>query len=263
MTSGSQTICITRFRAKRREQVADQVAREEPLEIQIGRTPLSVTMRTPGYDFDLVTGFLFTEGIIQDGALPKLKPQERNVIQVEASHLQVAGTRRLRSRFFVSSSCGLCGRTTVADIRRKLGALKSDLTLPTKALSSLTFSLRKHQETFDVTGGLHAAALFDGTGKILVVREDVGRHNAVDKAIGYWIRNPKKIPRPFGLLVSGRASFEIIQKALAAKIPFVAAVSAPSSLAVELASETGITLVAFLRGSSFNVYTREDRITED
>lgn len=256
---GSHLVPVSRCDSKGIQVGEDAITVEEPLEIRVGGKSFSVTMRTPGHDLDLVTGFLFTEGAVKAGAMPSLKRTGRNVVSVEIKGAVSKSLRRLQSRFFVSSSCGLCGRTSVASVRRRLGAIRSDATVPASVLCALPSKMRESQETFGATGGLHAAALFDRDGAILMVREDVGRHNAVDKVIGNWIRSDDGRV-PVGLLVSGRASFEIVQKALAAKIPIVAAVSAPSSLAVELAREAGMTLVGFLRGERFNIYTRSDRV---
>ena len=261
MNEGCKTLPVYRRRKNGLHDDADVVAIEEPLEIRIAGKPVCVTMRTPGHDCDLTLGFLFTEGVISGANLPKVRQDGRNRVEVTAAKtVAAAGARRLQSRFFVSSSCGLCGRTTAKQIRRRLGAINTDQTLRIAILEGLTAKLFSRQETFRITGGLHAAGLFDVEGNMLVSREDVGRHNAVDKAIGAWIREPVPDRQPVGLLVSGRASFEIVQKALAAKLPFVAAVSAPSSLAVELAREAEITLIAFLRGKTFNVYSRADRV---
>lgn len=288
MTTGLKTVPIRRHRKGKAFEDSDSVAREEPLEIRLDGQALSVTMRTPGEDLDLAVGFLFTEGILPEvqprrrrsvafrkkgvsegdaSSSPLPAPQYlfkkggRNVVDVFLPAAKAAGARRrLQTRFFVSSSCGLCGRTSVSQTRRRLGAIKTDGCFNVAKLRELPAKMRSSQATFEFTGGLHGAALFSSDGKLLVVREDVGRHNAVDKAIGKWIRSPEANWKPFGLLVSGRASFEIVQKALAAKLPLVVAVSAPSSLAVELAQESGITLVAFLREEGFNIYSRPDRI---
>jgi FdhD protein len=256
MNEGCKTLPISRFQ-KEMTASTDVVVVEEPLEIRVGKESLSVTMRTPGHDLDLVTGFLFTEGVISKLEVPKMKKAGKNTIEIAPQ--KTKNTRNLKSRFFTSSSCGLCGRTTVAQIRRRLGSVKTDFQFSAQVLSSLPDLMRQHQENFGATGGLHGAALFNPRGQLIVVREDVGRHNAVDKAIGSFIRHGIRDSMA-GLLVSGRASFEIVQKALAAQIPFVVAVSAPSTLAVELAREAGITLIAFLRGETFNVYSRADRI---
>jgi FdhD protein len=260
---------------------SDPVVVEEPLEIRLGKEPLSVTMRTPGHDEDLVAGFLYTEGILSrdlmrsgtacraptDGL--QFQKISSNIVQVKTSGTGVKDARRLRSRFFVSSSCGLCGRMTIDSIRRRLGSIKTSQRINSSVICRLPAEMSKKQAAFKSTGGLHAAALFDQNGKLLHTREDIGRHNAVDKAIGAWLRSPSKsrsvglkgdVLAPAVLLVSGRASFEIVQKALAAKIPIIAAVSAPSTLAIELARDSGITLIGFLRGKNFNIYTRKDRI---
>ncbi len=259
MNEEYKTLPVDRFHGKNIKHDSDIVTIEEPLEIRIGKEPLCITMRTPGYDFDLVIGFLLTEGIIIPSKIPELKNTGKNVVTVYAHRKTKNHYRKLKNHFFVSSSCGLCGRSSIENIRQKLGSIKSDVHISSSVLRKLPKLMRLKQKTFGATGGLHAAALFDHNGKIFVVREDVGRHNAVDKVMGAWIRSFDP-HRPDGLLVSGRASFEIVQKALAAKIPIVAAVSAPSSLAVELARETGITLIAFLRGNTFNIYSRPDRI---
>lgn len=259
MNLGSKTFPIRRYSKSNSTTQSDVVAIEEPLEIRIGKAPVSVTMRTPGQDIDLVRGFLFTEGFFGRSKMPDFKKAGKNRVDVifQKQPLQL---RRLHSRFFVSTSCGLCGRMSVTQVKRRLGPIKTDQLISAAILKQIPCLMRDFQETFGETGGLHAAALFDVNGQLLAVREDVGRHNAVDKAIGSWIGSTKSEVIPMVLLVSGRASFEIIQKALAAKIPIVAAISAPSSLAVELAREASMTLIGFLRDSSFNVYSRADRI---
>lgn len=262
MNEGCKTLPVYRQGKGGLKDDADPVAIEEPLEIRIAGEPVCVTMRTPGHDSDLVLGFLLTEGVISARNLPEIKRIGRNAVNVLAPKTAAARSRRLQSRFFVSSSCGLCGRTTVKQVRRHLGGIKTDQLFRASMIEALPAKLSLRQETFRITGGLHAAALFDGKGNILVSREDVGRHNAVDKAVGAWFSSHGAEPPPVGLLVSGRASFEIVQKALAVKLPLVAAVSAPSSLAVELAREAEMTLVAFLRGKKFNVYSRADRVRQ-
>jgi len=242
----------------------DRLAVEEPLEIRLGRSPVAITMRTPGHDAELAAGFLLTEGIIREAQdIVRINGPDRRLPNVISLKLR-AGIRfnrdRLNRYFHATSSCGLCGKTTLEAIRVKTGALSSDLKIAPVLLYALPGKLREEQETFDETGGLHAAALFDGDGKPLYVREDVGRHNAVDKVIGAALLQRRFPLDRHILLVSGRASFEIMQKALVARIPIVAAVSAPSSLAVALAREFKMTLVGFLRGESANIYAGAARI---
>jgi FdhD protein len=248
---------------------ADDVAHEEPLEIQVGAAPLAVVMRTPGHDRELALGFLLTEGAIASaGDVESLRHESvtrsagaaDNVIRALLRPGVPVDVERLRRNLYAVSSCGVCGK---ASLERALAAappLDDPARFRAELLYPLPERLREAQGAFSATGGLHAAALFDEGGKLLVVREDVGRHNAVDKAIG-WAAERGRLPlRGHGLLVSGRASFEIVQKALAARIPLVAAVSAPTSLAVELAAAGGIALVGFLRGRGFNAYGARERI---
>lgn len=249
----------------------DTLAVEEPMEIRIGGSSVVVTMRTPGNDIDLVHGFLLTEGIISsredvaeirycdgvddDGA------NTYNVLDVTLS--ESAQPIALAARnFLASAACGVCGKESLADVRKRsmfdVGA--AELSIDASLLAGMTATLRRNQRAFDTTGGLHAAGLFSPDGALLVVREDVGRHNAVDKALG-WAASENRIPASdLVLIVSGRASFELVQKAVMAGIPMLGAVSAPSSLAVDLATDAGLTLVGFLRGDTMNVYARADRI---
>ena len=247
----------------------DYLAAEEPLEIRVGDDPLSVTMRTPGHDLELAAGFLFTEGLIPGpGAIRSLEaPSEsgaENRGNVLVAHLvpeALPDIEKLRRHFFASSSCGICGKASIDAVRsRTLRAPNPAFRLDPEILVTLPDLLRASQETFGRTGGLHAAALFDASGAMLVLREDIGRHNAVDKVIG-WALLENRLPLADAvLLVSGRGGFEIVQKAIAAGIPVVASVSAPSGLAVRLAREMGLTLVGFLRGRRFVVYSSADRI---
>lgn len=251
----------------------DTVAAEEPLEIRLDGTPLSVTMRTPGDDFDLVHGFLATEGVVTDlesvrtlrycAGTDEEGKQTYNVIDVVLADGVATPSLSLQRNFYTTSSCGVCGKASV-DAIRTLSAYDvaaDPTTVASTVLSGLPDSLRGQQRVFESTGGLHAAGLFTPTGQLLCLREDVGRHNAVDKAIGWALREDKLPLTSCVLMVSGRASFELTQKALMAGIPMLAAVSAPSSLAVELAEESGMTLVGFLRGQSMNVYAAAHRIT--
>lgn len=247
----------------------DYLAAEEPLEIRVGDDPLSVTMRTPGDDLELAAGFLFTEGLIRSrDAIQGLEaPSEigvenrGNVIVARLAPESAPDLEKLRRHFFASSSCGICGKASIDAVRsRTLRAPNPAFRLDPETLVKLPELLRASQETFGRTGGLHAAALFDARGAMLVLREDIGRHNAVDKVIG-WALLENRLPLADAvLLVSGRGGFEIVQKAIAAGIPLVASVSAPSGLAVRLAREMGLALVGFLRGRRFVVYSGADRI---
>jgi FdhD protein len=242
----------------------DRLAVEEPLEIRLGNRPISVTMRTPGHDQELAVGFLFTEGIVRSPAdIAAIIGPDRDSANVVSVRLR-RGVRfdhsRLKRHFYATSSCGVCGKTALQAIRVKNKPISSNLRIPLSLLYLLPERLREEQETFAETGGLHAAALFDAEGHLLYLREDVGRHNAVDKVVGAALLE-RALPLDRRLLmVSGRTSFEIMQKALAARVPIVAAVSAPSSLAVAFAREFKMTLVGFLRGRSCNVYSGKERI---
>jgi FdhD protein len=250
----------------------DYLSAEEPLEIRIGDNPLSVTMRTPGHDVELAAGFLFTEGIVQNRAqiagLEEAAPGDAaenlgNVIVAKLGPDAAYDSESMRRNFFAASSCGICGKASIDSIRaRTLAAPDPDFRLDPEILVKLPDTLRESQAVFGRTGGLHAAALFDAGGKLLVLREDIGRHNAVDKVIG-WALLENRIPlSDTVLLVSGRGGFEIVQKAIVAGLPVVASVSAPSSLAVQLAREMNQTLIGFLRGRRFIIYSGDFRITE-
>ncbi|NYJ31756.1 FdhD protein [Galbitalea soli] len=254
----------------------DLLAAEEPLEIRVGGTSLAITMRTPGHDFELAAGFLVSEGVISAaehfrtarycaGATEE-GLNTYNVVDVTLGRGVPAPDPSLERNFYTTSSCGLCGKASIDSVRTHSHwrVADDDLVVTAELLAGLPDRLRAQQEVFEKTGGLHAAGLFDGrTGELLVLREDVGRHNAVDKVIG-WALTEGRLPlRGTVLMVSGRSSFELTQKALMAGIPMLAAVSAPSSLAAELATEVGITLVGFLRGSSMVVYSRPDRISAE
>jgi len=242
----------------------DRVAVEEPLEIRLGRSPIAVTMRTPGHDRELAAGFLFTEGIIRGPEdIAAIQGPDRKLPNVVSVQLR-PGVRfdlsRLKRHFYTTSSCGVCGKTTLQAIRVKTKPVSSLLKVSLNLLYGLPERLRAEQETFEETGGLHASALFDERGDLLYLHEDVGRHNAVDKVVGAALLDQKIPLNAHILMVSGRTSFEIVQKALVAGIPVVAAVSAPSSLAVALAREFQMTLVGFLRGRRFNVYAGGERL---
>ena len=245
----------------------DYLVGEEPLEIRIGNRPISVTMRTPGHDLELAAGFLLTEGVItgsdQIANLRQVatRGHKRNVVRVDLRRGVAFDTARLQRNFVASSSCGLCGKASIDAVRvRGITRPNPDLRLAPDVLCLLPEALRASQTLFGRTGGPHAAGLFDTMGRLVALREDVGRHNAVDKLIG-WALLEKRLPlRESVLLVSGRGSFEIVQKALVAGVPIVACISAPSSLAVQLAWELGLTLVGFLRGKRFVLYTGEERL---
>ncbi|MFD7643329.1 formate dehydrogenase accessory sulfurtransferase FdhD [Kitasatospora sp. NPDC059795] len=264
---------VVRLRGAERGARPDSLAAEEPLEIRIGGEALTVTMRTPGHDFDLVAGFLVGEGLV--GATEELAAlrycagaDEDGANTYNVVDATVRGARPALSahrNLLTTSACGLCGRDTVDAVRtRSRWDVSADpLTLDPEVLYALPERLRAAQRAFESTGGLHAAALFTADGALLCAREDVGRHNAVDKVVGWALREGLLPLRGHVLLVSGRASFELTQKAALAGLPLLAAVSAPSSLAVDLAEELGLTLVGFLRERTANVYTRADRIVAD
>jgi FdhD protein len=245
--------------------IRDELAAEEPLEIQVDTQPVVVTMRTPGHDEELAAGFLLTEGLIRSRRdILKIVPYARNtsgnVLDVFLAPHVAVDFERLRRHVFASSSCGLCGKATIESVHHLFKKVRSEARVPAGVLRQLPDQLRAAQAAFAASGGLHAAAVFTTRGRLIVAREDVGRHNAVDKVLGFGLLNG--LP-PFDrhiLMVSGRASFEIMQKALAARIPVVAAVSAPSSLAVQFAVESRQTLVGFLREDRFNIYSRPERI---
>jgi FdhD protein len=250
----------------------DYLAAEDPLEIRIGDDPLSVTMRTPGHDLELAAGFLFTEGLIQRGAqivaLEALEPDAEtvaenrgNVVVAQLVPESAPDFEKMRRHFFAASSCGICGKASIDSVRaRTLAPPNPDFRFDPEILVRLPDALRESQAVFGRTGGLHAAGLFDAAGKLLVLREDIGRHNAVDKVIG-WALLEERVPLGETiLLVSGRGGFEIVQKAIVAGLPVVASVSAPSSLAVQLARELGQTLIGFLRGRRFVIYAGAERV---
>lgn len=264
---------VTHLTAEKAITRGETLVVEEPLEIRVDGTAVTVTMRTPGSDIELAQGFLFTEGVIggrddihsirycagrdDDGA------NTYNVLDVSLAPGVPQPDLDVTRNFYTTSSCGVCGKASLDAVRliSRFAPGADPASVAARTLKAMPDQLRSAQKVFDSTGGLHAAALFGVDGTMLVVREDVGRHNAVDKVIG-WALEHGRIPLHASvLLVSGRASFELTQKAVMAGIPVLAAVSAPSSLAVSLAEESGITLVAFLREDSMNIYTRADRIT--
>ncbi|SCL38973.1 FdhD protein [Micromonospora pallida] len=255
----------------------DNLAAEEPLEIRVGpagpgrRRPLAVTMRTPGDDLDLALGFLLTEGLIRstdDVQTAQLcagaeTPNTYNVVDVVLAPGVPEPVTDPARNFYTTSSCGVCGKASIDSVRTRSAFRVADdpLTVPAEVLAALPDTLRSAQRGFDRTGGLHAAGLFTPAGELVAMREDVGRHNAVDKLVGWAVRERRLPLTGHLLLVSGRASFELTQKAWMAGLPLLAAVSAPSTLAADLAAEAGMTLVGFLRGDTMNVYTGDHRIS--
>jgi FdhD protein len=264
-TELEQLMEILRWDGESVRRVEDELAAEEPLEIRVRGQAVSVTMRTPGHDAELAAGFLLTEGIVHHPKdILRIEHCDRNDEENVLNVLLAADVRvdfeQLTRHVFASSSCGLCGKATIESVHAQFPPVHSDMQIDAELLATLPQQMRASQSTFDRTGGLHAAALFDPTGKLIVLREDVGRHNAVDKVVGQCLMNgPFPLDRHI-LVVSGRSSFEIMQKALAARVPIVAAVSAPSSLAVGFAAESGQTLIGFLRDRRMNVYTHPQRI---
>jgi FdhD protein len=249
----------------------DYLAAEEPLEIRVGDQPLSVTMRTPGHDQELAAGFLFTEGIVERrGQILELEenagesPANRaNAVRAKLVAEATPDFAKMHRHFFAASSCGICGKASIDAVRaRTLSPPSEGFRIDPEALIRMPETLRESQAVFGRTGGLHAAALFNGSGELLVLREDIGRHNAVDKVIG-WALLSERVPLSSSvLLVSGRGGFEIVQKAIVAGLPVVACVSAPSSLAVQLARELQQTLIGFLRGRRFVIYAGDERIAK-
>lgn len=256
---------------------ADYLAVEEPLEVRVNGKALSVTMRTPGNDVELAAGFLVSEGVIHRaeqfstarycaGAAGDDGLNTYNVLDVSLAPGVAPPDPSIERNFYTTSSCGVCGKASIDSVATvsQYEVREDPLRLDPELLAGFPDALRAGQAVFERTGGLHAAALFDGTtGEMLVLREDVGRHNAVDKVMGWALLNDRLPGRGLVLMVSGRASFELTQKALMAGVPALSAVSAPSSLAAELAESAGLTLVGFLRGPSMVVYSRADRLTGD
>ncbi|MFV0374478.1 formate dehydrogenase accessory sulfurtransferase FdhD [Microbacterium sp.] len=252
---------------------ADVLAVEEPLEIRVGGVPLAVTMRTPGHDVELATGFLLSEGVISSGADVRGAihcggpgtggaDNTYNVLDLTlAPEVEPPAPNR---NFYTTSSCGVCGKASIEAVQTVSAhpPTGDEVTVAAHVVAGLPDALRAEQAVFDKTGGLHAAALCTPAGELLVVREDIGRHNAVDKVVGWAAMNDRMPASGTMLQVSGRASFELVQKAVMAGIPILSAVSAPSSLAVELAREMGLTLAGFVRNGRMNVYSRPERIQE-
>jgi len=263
---------VRRITAEGETSRPDSLAVEEPMELRVGGRPLAVTMRTPGNDIDLVHGFLLTEGVIgsrEDISVVRycdgVDEQGRNTYNVLDVALAAGVTppaAGVERNFYTTSSCGVCGKASLDAVRlnSRHPPAGDRVDVSTATLIGLPAKLREAQRVFDSTGGLHAAGLFTADGELLVVREDVGRHNAVDKVIGWAVQSGRVPLSGCVLMVSGRASFELVQKAVMAGIPVLAAVSAPSSLAVELAAESGVTVIGFLRGTSMNVYSVSERV---
>ena len=281
MAASSFSVDISKVRDGVPEALADYVAVEEPLEIRLGySTPdgpavrsISITMRTPGNDHELAAGFLYTEAIIRRAediasiktcGPPAPDSGNHNVIRVDLLPDVEVDLGKLQRHFYTTSSCGVCGKTSLDAIRVALAEPFKDVDtkFSRAVLTTIPDSLRKAQHTFEETGGLHAAAAFNSTGDLITTMEDVGRHNAVDKVVGSLLLNKELPANKLGIMVSGRASFELMQKTLVAGMPLLAAVSAPSSLAVQLAVEFNMSLIGFLRGNTFNIYAGEERIIE-
>jgi FdhD protein len=264
----SQPIRMTAMRPGMSAERDDRVVVEEPLEIRVAGEAIAVTMRTPGHDEELAAGFLFTEGVVQQseqiaGAAHASTPRgdpAPNIVEIRVSAGVIIDLERAQRTFYATSSCGICGKASIEQVRQRVRPIESSLRISRELITALPDKMRDAQRVFGQTGGLHAAALFTPGGELICLREDVGRHNAVDKVIG-WAVLQRRLPLDDHiLLISGRASFEIVQKALVARIPLVAAVSAPSSLALDLARENQMTLIGFLRGDTMDVYAGSERI---
>lgn len=277
MSLSVKPVEITKVTSKGSKVTPDLMAVEEPLEIRIGygseddrqQKSLSVTMRTPGHDFELATGFLFTESIIESfDQIESIKycedvgrqEDKDNVVRVELKPSITIDFEKLQRNFYTSSSCGVCGKSSIESVQVSCKLIKDEIVLDKNVVHTLSNQLREAQQIFEHTGGLHAVGLFDLDGNLLLTREDVGRHNAMDKMVGACLVK-KEIPLSNSIImVSGRASFELVQKAGRAGSPIMAAVGAPSSLAVSLAENLGMTLIGFVRNNSFNIYCGKNRI---
>jgi FdhD protein len=258
------TIPIHRVEAGAAASAQDLVAVEEPLQIRLDARDIAITMRTPGHDRELAAGFLYTEGLLQQASqISGITADEKGGVNVQVADGLQIDLERLARNFYVTSSCGVCGKASI-DALRAAGCPilpRGRPVIDARILPPLPRKLREAQAVFEHTGGLHAAGLFDASGTLLGLREDVGRHNAVDKLIGAAFLEDRLPLNEHILMLSGRISFELVQKALMAGIPIVAAVGAPSSLAVETALRFGMTLVGFLRGERFNVYAGQSRLS--
>lgn len=270
----TKSISIWNIDHQGHRQQEDLLAIEEPVEIRLGfdgkQKSISITMRTPGHDFELSAGFLYTEGIIQNRAQIKSiehpkswNPEmDGNIVLIHLAEGTEIDFQKLERHFYTSSSCGVCGKSSIEAVKatgiKNMG--NTEIKFEAELIHQLPAVLRKQQNIFEQTGGLHAAALFDNKGNLSILREDVGRHNAVDKLIGTAFLNEQFPLNEQLILVSGRASFELIQKAAMAQIPVLAAVGAPSSLAISLAQEVGMTVIGFLRDNRFNIYCNDWRV---
>jgi FdhD protein len=267
-----RTIAVTRVRGSLQNRATDWASVEEPLEVRLHGRPFSVIMRTPGADRELAAGFLFAERILKsaddlgtiDYCTDPTTEHPENIVNVTLTEPAAGDVEQMlgeRRQVTTTSSCGLCGRLTIESLITNGPPLTSGWTLDRAVLSQLPGRLRAAQKTFESTGGLHGAGLFTPEGRLVESSEDVGRHNAVDKIVGRMLMREALPLSDYVLFVSGRTSYEILQKAFLAGIPIVAAVSAPSTLAVDLAHEIGITLIGFVRGDGFNIYTHPERVT--
>lgn len=267
---------LVKFRNDSKSDELDVLAVEEPLEIKLGfgsagnrkQQSLAVTMRTPGHDLELALGFLFTEGIITsmedvthiDHCKDGDGERSENVVRVEVTPARKLDWNRFQRHFYMSSSCGICGKASIENLENECAIIQSELRVSSSLIHSLGDKMRKAQNVFNHTGGLHATALFDEKGELILMREDIGRHNALDKVIGAMLFK-KQIPLENRIIMlSGRSCFELIQKAAMARVPLVVSVGAPSSLAVATSQKLGLTLCGFTRNNSFNVYSNPERI---
>jgi FdhD protein len=257
--TGITEVAIERVSAAGAEHADDRVPVEEPLEIRVADRALAVTMRTPGDDVDLAYGFLFTEGVVH--AAEEIESVRHwsspNVVRVALRDGVSVDWQRLQRHFYSTSSCGVCGKTSIDALRVSAAPVASDVVVDAKLILSLPDKLRAAQTAFEATGSLHAAGAFTAEGELVCVREDVGRHNAVDKTIGALLQQNRRAEI---MLLSGRAGFEVVQKCVVAQIPIIVAVGGPTSLAVELAREFGVTLAGFVRDGRMNVYSGEQRV---
>jgi len=262
----SKRLDVVKIDENQLQRVGDDVVIEEPLEVRVNGDSVSVTMRTPGDDFDLAVGLMRTEGIIRSrdeiGTIAYCPDEEQPELKNIVNIVLVDAKRKIESsrRLWSNSSCGLCGKATLDAIRQDCQPIGSSIVVSSELLFSLPMRLRQAQSNFERTGGIHAVGLFDAQGSLLVLREDIGRHNAVDKVLGAALLGGLPL-RDTIMMVSGRLGFEIAQKALVGGIPIVASISAASSLAVELATDFGMTTIGFLRGRSMNVYSHAERIS--
>ena len=271
MSEALRSVEVVRVRGRGRAAESDSAATEEPLEVRLHDHPFAVIMRTPGADRELAAGFLLSERVIAGAddigtiahCTDAAGDHPENVVNVTLADGSAAAIDRLlagRRQVTTNSSCGMCGRRTIESLASDAAPLGAAWSVPASTIAALPGRLRARQAVFDETGGLHAAGLFSRDGRLVDIAEDVGRHNAVDKIVGRMLMREALPLSDYLLCVSGRTSFEIVQKAIVAGIPIVAAVSAPSSLAIELAKEYGVTLVGFIRGDSFNIYAHAQRV---